>query len=157
MMDKIIEMVKDRVFKTVDGMDEIPEDKRSATVDTATDSLVDGLKQYASPKNLSSLASLLGAGGHPGESQPAAGGVMSGLESKVAGALASKVGLNPSVAQKIAATAIPAVLSLFKKKAKDNEPGFDISSLAGNPGGESDESQKGGIMDMLGGILGKKQ
>lgn len=156
-MDKIIAMVKDSMFKTVDGMDEIPEDKRSATVDTATDALVDGLKQYASPKNLSSLASMLGAGGHPGESQPAAEGVMGGLESKVAEALASKVGFNPSVAQKIAAAAIPAVLSLFKKRAKDNEPGFDITSLAGNRSGESDESQEGRIMDMLGGILDRKQ
>lgn len=154
MLEKIMDLVKGQVMDTVNGMSGIPEEKKTQTVETTATSLLSGLKQYATADNLSSLASLFGGGKSMGGSSAMTGG----LEKTVVSALTSKVGLNASVAQTIASTVIPAVMSLFKKKVNDdNEPGFNLETLLGTLTGKgSTSSSGGGIMDMIGGMLGKK-
>lgn len=150
MLEKIMDLVKGQAMDTVGGMDGIPEDKKSAAVETTAHSLVDGLKKYATPDNLSAITSLLGMGRSGGGT----GGMVQGLESGVVSALTSKVGLSPSIAQTIASTVIPAVMSLLKNKVDDdNEPGFNLESLVGSLAGKS---SGGGVMGMLGNIFGKK-
>ena len=156
MLEKIMDLVKGQVMNTVNGIPEIPEDKKTETVETTAHSLVDGLKKYATPENISSLTSMLGIG-KSNTGTAASGNMAGGLESSVVSALTSKVGLNPSIAQKIATTVIPAVMSLFKKKVDDdNEPGFNLQSLVGSLAGKGSGNSSGGVMDMLGGIFGKK-
>ncbi len=125
MLDQIMNLVKGQVSDAIGGMKGIPEEKKEAAVQTTAHSLLDGLKQNATPSGLSSLLGLGGGGG-------SAAGMSSGLEGGVVSALTSKVGLSPAIAQKIAATVIPLVMSLFKKKVDDpKEPGFNLESLLG--------------------------
>lgn len=150
MLDNMMDLVKGQVAKMVGGMDEIPADKRSAAVEATAGSLMDGLKKHATPDMLGSLLGM-------GKSNASAGATAtSGLESGVISALTSKVGLNPTVAQKIASTVIPAVMTLFSKKVADkNEPGFNLQSMLGGLTGDG-KSSGGGLMGMLGGMFGKK-
>lgn len=154
MLDQILDLVKGQVADTLGGMPGVPEEKKSQAVETTAHSLLDGLKQYATSDNLSSITSMLGLGG----SGSGMGAAPQGLESKIVSALTSKVGLSQPVAQKIASTVIPAVMSLFRKKVDDdNEPGFNLESLLGSLGGKnSGGSSGGGLMGMLGGMFGKK-
>lgn len=159
MLEKIMDLVKGQVTKTVDGMAEVPEDKKQETVETTAHSLVDNLKQYATPENIAALTSMLGiskSATAPAASATPAGDMAANLESGVVSALTSKVGLNGSVAQKIATTVIPAVMSLFKKKVDDdNEPEFNLGSLVGSlTGGKSGTGSN--LMGMLGNLMGNK-
>jgi hypothetical protein len=150
MLDNVMDLVKGQVAKMVGGMDEIPANKRTAAVEATAGSLMDGLKKYATPDM---LGSLLGMGRSNASSGATA---MSGLESGVISALTAKVGLSPAVAQKIAVMVIPAVMALFRKKVDDkNEPGFDLQSILGSLTGGG-KSSGGGLMDVLGGMFGKK-
>ena len=155
MLEKIMDLVQGEVSDKVKGMSEVPEEKKKEVISTTTESLVDGFRKYATPDNVSKLTSMLGMGGG---STSAAGmkGMGSGLESGVASALTSKVGLSPSLAQKIAGAVIPAAMSLFSKKiGDDNEPGFNLKSLIGGLSGKNSAKadNSGGIMDLVGNIL----
>lgn len=114
MLEKIMGLVKDQVTNSVAGISGIPEDKKAETIETTAHSLMDGLKKYATP---GAVSSLLGMGG----SSPLGGGAGKSMESGIVSALTSKVGLNPSVAQKIATTVIPMVTSLLKNKVNDDK------------------------------------
>ena len=141
----MLNLVKDQVAKTVGGMSGIPAGKQAAVVSTTTSSLMDGLKNFATPDKLSSL---LGGGG--------GGGAASGLSSNIVSDLTSKVGLKPAMAQGIAGSVIPAVTSLFSKHVNDpSKPGFNLQSMIGaltGGGGASADSAGSGF---LGGLLGK--
>lgn len=153
MLDKIMGLIKGQVENTVEGVSGIPEDKKEATVETTASSLLDGLKKYATPDKISQLASMLGGG----SSSASSGEVAGTLQTSVVSALSKKVGLNPSVAQKIASAVIPAVMSLLKKKVGDDkDPGFNLQTLVGGLTGKDNGSAGGGVMDMLGSFLGKK-
>lgn len=160
MIDKIIDLVKGQVTNVVANDADIPEEKKQDTVHAATNSLMDGLKQYLTPDNIPALMSLLGKGA-TGTQGVQTGGMLSGIETKVVAALTSKVGLKPALAQKIASTVIPAVMSVFSKKVNDEkDSGFNLSSLigslTGNKGAEGTSGHTGGLMDMIGGFFGKK-
>jgi len=148
MFEKIMGLVKDQVMDTVDKTG-VPEDKKEATIETTANSLIEGLKKYATPQNLSQFTSMLGIGNKEGSATD----MSQSLESNVVSALTSKVGLNSAMAQKIAMMVIPAVMSLFKKKVDDdNEPGFNIGSLIGSlSSGNGNGSGK--VMDLLGNLL----
>lgn len=155
MMEKIIDLIKGQVMKTVGAETGIPEEKKAETVETTTASLIDGLKKYATPENLSSLKSMLGMGQtHEAAATAQSADMASGLESNVVNALTSKVGLSSSVAQKIATAVIPAVMSLFKKKAGDSDSGFDIGSMLSSLTGKKGEGSS--VMDTIGSIFGGK-
>jgi hypothetical protein len=149
MFEQMLGLVKDEVAKKVGGISGIPAGKQSAVVETTASSLMSGLGKFASP---AALSSLLGGGG----GASAAGGLSSGVVS----ALTSKVGLNPSVAQNVAGTVIPAVMSIFKKHVDDPaKPGFNLQSMIGGlTGGGSSGSGGGlgGILGKVGGLFGKK-
>jgi hypothetical protein len=148
MLDKIMNLVKGQVTDSVGGMAGIPEDKTTAVVETTASSLISGLKEHAASGG---IGSLLGIGGGSG-----GGNMASGLISNVVSSLTSKVGLDPSTAQKIASKAVPAVTSLLKGKVADTkEPGFNLESLVGGlTGGKS--SGGGGILNAVEGLFGKK-
>lgn len=161
MFEQMLNLVKGQVAKTVGGMDGIPADKQAAVVSTTTSSLMDGLKNFATPDKLSSL---LGGAGRAGGEQAAGG-----LASNIVSDLTSKVGLKPAMAQGIAGSVVPAVMSLFSKNVNDpSKPGFNLQSmigaLAGGAGGilgggasaGSTGGVLGGLMGKLGGLFGGK-
>ncbi len=150
MLDQIMDLVKGQVAKSVGGIAGIPAGKESAVVETTAGSLIDGLKKNVS---LDGLGALLGGGG-------GSNSMVSGLSSGVVKALTSKLNLSPAVADMIASKAIPAVMSVLKKKVDDkNEPGFNLESILGGltgGGGKAKSGGLGGLLGGLGGLLGKK-
>lgn len=155
MFEQMMNLVKGEVAKRVGGMDAIPAEKRSEVVSTATSSLMSGLKQYASPDNLSSL---LGIGGAKGGA-----GMTSSLSSGVVSSLTSKTGLSSGVAQSIASSIVPAVMSLLKKNASGSgQSGFNLQSMASALTGGAGSAAGGlggklqGMLGGLGSLFGKK-
>ena len=133
MFEKMLGLVRDEVATVVGDMGSIPQEKQGAVVDTATSSLMNGLKQYANP---GALGSLLGIGGAAkGVAEGAAEGganIPGGLSSGVVGDLTSKAGLTPSAAKSVAGNVVPAVMSLFRKHVNDPaQPGFNLGSMIG--------------------------
>jgi hypothetical protein len=124
MFEKMLDMVKNEVTNVVGGLGGIPKSSQGMVVDTAANSLMSNLKQYANP---STLGSLLGIGGAKGGAS-----LTSGLSAGLVGDLTSKAGLAPGVAQGVAGKIIPAVMSLFKKQVNDPaQPGFNLQSMIG--------------------------
>ena len=94
MFEKMLGLIKNEVANIVGGMGAIPQAKQGAVVETATSSLMNGLKQYANPATLSSL---LGIGGTKSGADMA-----TGLTSGMVNDLTSKAGLTLGVAQNVA-------------------------------------------------------
>jgi hypothetical protein len=151
MFEKMLSLVKGEVTKVVGGIGGIPQAKQGAVVDTAANSLMNNLKQYANP---ATLGSLLGMGGAKGGA-----GMASGLSTGMVNDLTSKAGLAPGVAQNVAGGVVPAVMSLFKKQVGDPaQPGFNLQSmvgaLTGKGGSAGAEGSGGGLFGSAGGALG---
>lgn len=147
-------LIKSQAMDTVNTIPGVPEDKKQQTVETTANSLLDGLKQYAATDNLSQLSSLFGQGNQEAAAGTA-GNLTGGLESRIVSSLTSQVGLDSSVATRIASSVIPAVIGLFKKNVQGSDTGSGLTSLLSSLTGKSAGSS-GGVMDMLGGMFGKK-
>jgi len=146
-------LVQGQVADTVAGVAGIPEDKKEQAVETTASTIVESVKKYATPENIDKVMSMLNSGGHA-ESVIGNSEMAKGVSSNVVTNLIEKVGIKPEVAQKISSMVIPAIISLFKNKVNDdNEPGFNVGSLLGALTGNK---SSGGIMDMVGGLFGKK-
>jgi len=155
MLDNVLELVKEQVLPAIVGNNQIPEEKKDAAVETTTSSILDGLKDQIVPDNLTEVMNLFG-GNNP-ISNFGNTAMVQGVQSTVASALTSKVGLNSTLATTIAATVVPAVIGLFSKKVADkNEPGFNVQSLieALTKGKGGDNKGGGGLLDMIGGLFG---
>jgi hypothetical protein len=140
MFEQMLGLVKDEVAKKVSGIAGISAAKQSAVVDTTASSLMSGLKKFATPDKLTSL--LAGGGGNS---------MASSLSTGVVSSLTSKLGLSPVVSQTIAATVIPAVMSLFKKQMDDpSKPGFNLQSMMGALTSGASSGSGGGLGGMLG-------
>ncbi|MCD7963610.1 MAG: hypothetical protein LUF90_08735 [Rikenellaceae bacterium] len=156
MFEKIMDLVKKQVMDKVSGNSEIPADKKEQTIDTATSSLMDSLKRYATPDNISSIASMFGAGKKEEITEQKAAGITNGIKSDMITNLISKVGLSQGTANNLASGIVPAIMFLFSKKVSDdNDPDFNIGSILSSFTGDKN-SDKSGVMDMVGSILGKK-
>ncbi|MCC8087992.1 MAG: DUF937 domain-containing protein [Rikenellaceae bacterium] len=156
MFEKIMDLVKNQVMDKVSGNNDIPEEKKEQTVNTATSSLMDSLKKYATSENLSSLSSMFGGGSSTDSSRQKADSVKNGIQSDMISNLMSKVGLSQGTASSLASGIIPAVMSLFSKKIKDNNDGdFNIGSLLSGLTGDDNSKEKNNVMDMVGNLFGK--
>ena len=146
-------LVKGQVADTVAGVAGIPEEKKEQAVETTASTIVESVKKYATPENIEKMMSMLNSGGNA-ESVIGKSEMAQGVSSNVVTNLIEKVGIKPEVAQKISSMVIPAIISLFRNKVNDeNEPGFNVGSLLGSLTGNKTQ---GGIMDMVGGLFGKK-
>ncbi|MCC8035432.1 MAG: hypothetical protein LIO77_05815 [Rikenellaceae bacterium] len=162
MLENIISLVKDKVGDMIGKEADIPEEKKGEAVQATTASLIDGLKDYATPENITSFASLLGTGGAHSEDSSAIrqSNITQGLQSNVISSLTSKVGLDKGSASKIALLVVPAVIALFSHKANDrSDSGFNISSIVNAFKGASGRSASSGggesIMEKVGSFFGK--
>lgn len=149
MLDTIIDLVKSQFSDTVKNNPEVPSDKKDEVVNTATSSLMDGLKSSFTLDNLSSLTSLFGSSNGLSSNNS----LISTLQNTVVSSLAEKVGINKNIANSIASVAIPAILSKFQNKVDDpNESDFNIESLIKSFSGDSNG---GGILGTIGSLFGK--
>ncbi|MCD8071743.1 MAG: hypothetical protein LUE10_00885 [Alistipes sp.] len=161
MLENIISLVKNKVGDMIGSDADIPEDKKGQAVQATTTSLIEGLKDYATPENITSFASLLGTSGAHTENSSAIqkSNITQGLQSNVISSLTSKVGLDRGSAGKIAMMVVPAVIALFSHKANDrSDSGFNIGSIVNAfKGGASENSSSGGegILEKVGSFFGK--
>ena len=84
MLEGILDLVKEQVVPAIANNENIPADKRSAVVETTTTTVVEGLKEYFTPDNISSITSLFS--GEAGGSN-----IVSGLQNSVVNALSEKL------------------------------------------------------------------
>jgi len=149
MLDKILDLVKDQAANVITNNSQVPEEKKNAAVETTTNAIADGLKDQLTSGNISNIMSLFGGGADSGNA------LSGSLQNSVVSALADKVGLNRGVATTIAATVVPALISLVAKKHNDSNDSFDLGSILGSfTGGSDGKKSGGGLMDMLGGLFG---
>lgn len=148
MLDNVLNLVKDTIANSISGNNSIPEDKRAATVETATHAVTHGLKENFTLSNLSSLTSLFGGGGSLSNNP-----ITNNIVGSVTSELIQKVGLSQSVANVISTTVVPLVMKVISGKVNDpNEKGINIESLietfSGSGGGH-------GILNSLAKLFGK--
>ena len=149
MLDQILNLVKDQAVSAITNNSQVPEEKKDAAVETTTYAIADGLKSQLTSGNLSNILSMFGSGA--GSSNNA---LSASLQNSVVSALAEKVGLNKTVATTIAATVVPALISLVSKKHNDPGDSFDLGSILSSFTGGGDGKKSGGLMDMIGGLFG---
>lgn len=149
MLDSILNFAKEAVANTVDATGNVPEDKKSQTIETATHAVTNGLKENFTLGNMSNVMSLFN-GGSSMESNPITNNIMN----SVATELIQKVGLPQSVANMISTKAVPLVMKLISGKVNDpNEKGFNVESLiAMFSGGNGNHAN---ILGSLGKLFGK--
>lgn len=159
MLDNILNLVKDQVLPVVQNNNEIPEDKKNDVIETTASSFMDGLKDQLIPSGgiTDMIGGLLG-GGKSNDSNPLSNFgnsvMVSGIQSTVASALSSKVGLNSSLSKTIASAVVPMVFNMMKSKSNDSNSGFDLTSLIGMlAGGSNDKKGDSGLLGKLGGLF----
>lgn len=161
MLDQLINLVEQNAGSAIIQNKAIPDQHNQAAIKTVAEQIFNGLKGQASQGNVQQLASMF-QGGTAAASNP----IVKQLISSAAGALASKYGVSSQVAQSMASSLLPTVMSQLVKKTNDPKDNsfdlggimksvtgnnsFDLGSLLGGKTGG------GGLGGMLGGMLGKK-
>lgn len=144
MIGNVLQTIKRELAGKLTGETELSGNKAEEASATVTDTVKDGLTEKAEKGQFDDIMGLLGKGGE-------STGFANNMVSKVTGNLATKVGLSPDMAGKIASFAVPFVISklgsLTSSKGTDNKQG--IQEMMG-------DLMKGSLKDKLPGGLGKK-
>jgi len=148
MLDDIIKTVKEQVTKVIRENDDIPAEKEDAAIQTTTSTILETLKDKINPSTISSLMGLMKGNGTAPASHPA----LDSLQNSVAASLNSKVGIDNGVANKIAASLIPMLMSIFAKKSNDPNDSFDIGKIIG---ALSASDSSGNILGKIGSLFNK--
>lgn len=151
MLDNILNLVKDTVANSISGNSSIPEDKKDATVETATHALTHGLKENFTLSNLSSLTSLFSGGGSLSNNS-----ITNNIVGSVTSELIQKVGLSQSVANMVSTTIVPLVMKVISGKVNDpNEKGINVESLIETFSGNSGSGGGHGLLSSLAKLFGR--
>lgn len=170
MIDQLKKLVENYAGDAIIKNSAVPDEKNEVAIDTITSGIAEGLQQQVKQGNYEGLLSMFqqdGANALTGN--PA----VSGIVNSVVDNLASKLGISPQVAQTIAGSLIPMVMSSFVKKTNDpddkdfdlqdmlknfsGDNGLDIGDIIGKftGGSQPNAGKTGGIGDLLGKVLGK--
>lgn len=147
-------LVRNNAGDTVINNPAIPNDKNDEVVRDVSNNISEGLKEETDRGNMQSIMDLFNSSDESSMMKnPAVGGIMS----KVTASLSSKFGVSPQIAQQIASTLLPKVMSQFVNKTKDpNDRDFDLQDIAKNLGAGdllgklSGEGGLGGLGKMFG-------
>lgn len=155
MLDNILNIVKSTVSNVVSGSEEVPQEKKYQTVETATSAVADGLKRNFNVGNTSNLINLF-VGNNASSSNP----IMGNIQNSVVSELVKKVGLPQSAANMVSAKIVPMIMSAISGKVNDpNEKGFDIQSLvrtfSGTTTTPAEQHEDTNILSGLKNIFGK--
>ncbi|MDR1706429.1 MAG: DUF937 domain-containing protein [Prevotella sp.] len=148
MLDGILDLIKDQALGAITNNADVPDDKKSAAVETTTNAIVDGFKNNLSLDNVSSLLGLSGDDSALTNNQ-----TVNSIQTSVISSLSEKVGLSKEVAGSIAAAVVPALLQLLSKKSGDTNDSFSFDSLLQSFTGSSQKG--GGILSTLGKLFGR--
>lgn len=144
MIEALKGLVTEQIGKVISEQKEIPTAEKKKATEAATSSFLDVLSKQVSGDNASALTSLLKGG--------ASSSLQKSIVSAVSSALSSKVNLSKGVADSVAGVIVSTVMSLLNKESKGG--GLDLGSLLGGLTGG--DSKGGGLMDVVGGLFGKK-
>ena len=171
MIDQLKKLVENYAGDEIIRNSEVPDEKNEAAIEAVTSGISDGLQQEVKQGNFEGLLSMFQQGG---TSKLASNPAVSGIVNNVVSSLSTKLGISPQIAQTIAASLIPKVMSSFVNKTNDPDDkdfdlqdmlknfsggdGLDIGDILGkfSGGSQSSSSGGGGIGDMLGKVLGGK-
>lgn len=157
MFDKLTSMFSETVKDQLEGqlMEAIglDADKADKTVKVGTETILEGFKDELMSGNISGLTELVKGG----VQNTAENAIISSISQKVVGALAEKVGLSDSIANKVVAVIIPFVMNMLNEKDADDSP-FSLNSMFDLLSGKKDESSAddlfSGLSKGLGGLFG---
>jgi len=149
MFEQLLNLVKEQAGTAVVNNPAVPNEHNDAVCETATNSIIDKLKEMAGNGGIDKITSMFQSGENVA-SHPAVSNISSG----VAGDLMKKFGFDGATAQNIVSQLIPNVMSKFASKTNDpNDNSFNMSSvlesITGSSGG-------GGILNMIKGFFGSK-
>jgi len=148
MFEELLNLVKEHAGSAVINNPAVPNEHNDAVCETATNSIINKLKEMAGSGGIESITSLFQNGGNIA-SHPAVSNISSG----VVGDLMKKFGFDSATAGNIVSQLIPTVMSKLTSKTNDpNDDSFNISgileSLTGSGGS--------GILNMFKGLFGSK-
>lgn len=152
MLNNIISAIKGPVMNLISNNQAVPEEKKSAAIETTTNALTDGLKQNMTPANLSKLAGLFSEN-KTSSALDAANPMLQNIESNIVSELVQKVGLSSSVSSSLAKSIVPMVVSAISGKISDpNQKGFSMDSVitALGSGSNEEDDKSGNIMSSIG-------
>ncbi|MCD8185145.1 MAG: hypothetical protein LUD68_01400 [Rikenellaceae bacterium] len=129
MINEIIGWVSNDARKIVSRQPEISEERQEKTVKVATLSFLEGLQQYLREDNLSALGSLIDER-QAGLSDEGASEMLQGIQEILVVSLISRAALSPVVAENIAVSLIPAVLTDWSVRLNDSGRVWDLRALA---------------------------
>ncbi|MFT3994626.1 MAG: hypothetical protein QM660_09990 [Dysgonomonas sp.] len=135
MLNNILSIVKEVAQNAVANNTDIPGDKKNEVVETTAGAITTGLTS-----NLSNLSDLFSSSG--------GGNIVDTIQKTVVTTLSEKLGLDASIANGIATSVVPAVVSALSGKINDSkEEGFNLESIVGALSGSKDK--EGGILSSL--------
>lgn len=168
MLDELIKLVEQNAGKAIINNSAIPNQHNNAAIKEVASQIFNGLKTQAQQGNMQQLAGMFQGGGSSLANNP----MVSNLISSVAGSVASKFGVSPQVAQSIAASLLPTVMSQLVKKTNDpadssfdltnimktvsGNSSLDVGSILSQVAGGGTKGGLGNLGGMLGGLFGKK-
>lgn len=130
MLNNFLDSIKGNIREKLAGNTDLKPDELNRSAEVTADSFKEGVTEKAGQGKFDEIARLTQPGGE-------SSGTANDLISKTVNNLATKVGLPPDVATRVAGFAIPYIISKFRDKTTEE-------------GKNSNE----GIQDMLGGIMG---
>lgn len=143
MFEQLTQLVQQFGQDAVVNNSEVPNEHNQEVMNTASESILSGLKNIAAQGGTADLATLIQGNNAGDASNP----VVQQLTEKLTGDLGEKFGLSSDTASGVAGNLIPQVLSNLVHNAKDpNHKGFEMSDLVGAITGGSGSS---GLMDAI--------
>jgi len=148
MFEELLNLVKEHAGSAIINNPAVPNEHNDAVCETATNSIINRLKEMAGSGGMDSITNLFQSGSGVA-SHPAVSNISSG----VVGDLMKNFGFDSATAGSIVSQLIPVVMSKLTSKTNDpNDNSFNMSgileSLTGGGGG--------GIFNMIKGIFGSK-
>lgn len=167
MLDQLIKLVEQNAGNAIVNNNAIPNQHNSAAIKEVASQIFSGLQTQAKQGNLQQLAGMFQGGGSSLTNNP----IVTSLISSVATNVATKFGVSPQVAQSMATSLLPTVMSQLVKKTNDpKDSSFDLTNIMKTVSGNNSldvasiigqvagggKSPLGGLGGMLGGLFGKK-
>lgn len=146
MLDNLLNLVKEHAGDAIINNPAIPNEKNDEAISTATNGIMDTLKNQISGGGLESITSMFSnnnAGTNP---------LVGQISDNVGGQLMQKFGLDAGAAGSIIQQLVPVVMSKLVSKTNDpNDSSFNMDGILSSIGG----GDAGGILNSVKGLFGK--
>jgi hypothetical protein len=153
MIDKLIKLVHQHGGEALNNNPAIPEKSRNEAAQLAAQEIFSGMQEKAKNGDIDTLMTMFSTGGTNASANP----IIYQISSNIAAKFATRFGMSPQVAQQIASTLVPAVVSHFVKKTNDpNDSELDLQDVLKNFTGNAnmaDLTRKPGNNDGIGGMF----